>query len=711
MGTIVKKTGINPMLYPILLEKSLRVLQQPEHNYSLLGSGMNGTAYLSGGRVYKITTDKSEAVESNKLVGKTNSHIANIFNTKKINNKYVTVPVYIIVLEYLNTKRSNIFKEIQTSLIKIFERELNIHLFDLVYYYRFDPTTYKNQYEQEIYRILDGNHRDKYYYDQLLEIVDELKANNIESIDLQYFNLGTKPNGMMAFFDMGLGDEQGDLGSIEIDERIKTYMANSSAVKVKKNCQLAGNGNTSDACDQGDIKNLELTKMNEHTSKWNKIRQKKAEIEKLVEFELESIDEIELSEGIQVYHGTMSPKFDNFSSKKIGSSNNREMGGWGIYFSSDPNVARQYGNNILNAEIPNGSYLDLDGGVDDQISQFIVNYGSKAGLPFAAVEQFKSDFISDDYINDTSNYQVLEWLKDVLADSKKAMDFIAKAGFIGTKFSDKTNRDATNYVIFDPRMAKIINNDDSEDMNEQDQNDGFDLKTFDTQRSFSARKRYADSKLQKIGAGSSRIVYLMPDGKVLKLASNVKGLDQNREECGLGQDNYFSTIVANVYDCHGDDQWIVSEYAKKVSPNRFRELTGADIKNVGSYLRNFQEENKGRNGRPMFHIDPAVKEQMDENDFVRQLTEMMQSYALEAGDLGRLASYGEVSRNGQPDIVVSDYGLTTDVYKTHYDKSAKRNMFEEYFGMNEQKEVEINTISKEDIIHIIEREVEKRLSK
>lgn len=144
---------INLKLYPVLLEKSLKELGLPTNSYSLLDGGSNGQAYLSNGRVYKITTDKSEAIESDKLIGKNNSRIANIFDVKRINTTLTNVEVFLVVLEHLNTKRQPIFEEIQTELIRLFEDEFNIHPFDVIYFYRFNPTIYKNEYEEDVYRL------------------------------------------------------------------------------------------------------------------------------------------------------------------------------------------------------------------------------------------------------------------------------------------------------------------------------------------------------------------------------------------------------------------------------------------------------------------------------------------------------------------------------------------------------------------------------
>jgi predicted GNAT family acetyltransferase len=47
------------------------------------------------------------------------------------------------------------------------------------------------------------------------------------------------------------------------EERKKSYMTGSKTVNVKKKCRLGGLGNTSVACNQGDINNLEFGSVNE----------------------------------------------------------------------------------------------------------------------------------------------------------------------------------------------------------------------------------------------------------------------------------------------------------------------------------------------------------------------------------------------------------------------------------------------------------------
>lgn len=61
-------------------------------------------------------------------------------------------------------------------------------------------------------------------------------------------------------------------GYVDVEEgREKKYMDGSLAVDVKKQCRLAGLGNTSKACNQGEIENLTFKKINEKIMKKNNV--------------------------------------------------------------------------------------------------------------------------------------------------------------------------------------------------------------------------------------------------------------------------------------------------------------------------------------------------------------------------------------------------------------------------------------------------------
>lgn len=188
---------------------------------------------------------------------------------------------------------------------------------------------------------------------------------------------------------------------------------------------------------------------------------------------------------------------------------------------------------------------------------------------------------------------------------------------------------------------------------------GFELREFENMNNFTARKRYADQHLEKIGTGSARIVYAIDDAHVLKLAKNKKGVAQNGVETdGYLQQNY-STILASVVESHPDDLWIISERAKKINKSKFKQLTGYSFDDFASVLRDRVYEIEGRRG---YIGSYKGKEDILDDEFFNEIVDMTVSMDMEVGDFTRISSYGEIEN----DPVVIDTGLTKEVYKEHY---------------------------------------------
>jgi serine/threonine protein kinase len=194
--------------------------------------------------------------------------------------------------------------------------------------------------------------------------------------------------------------------------------------------------------------------------------------------------------------------------------------------------------------------------------------------------------------------------------------------------------------------------------------------------SFRQKIQFIDRHLEKIASDSGRAVYNVDNQKILKLAKNPKGQAQNESEVNISTDIYSDDIVTEVfqYDENNYD-WIISEKAKKVSPKRIVELTGIpDLHSLDIYLRNFQIGG--------FRIPEDIKENLDNNEWVQRLLELVGNFNLDVGDFGRPSSFGEVNRNGQPEIVITDYGLTHEVYQTHYASKRTGNRMYEMIDFN-----------------------------
>lgn len=195
----------------------------------------------------------------------------------------------------------------------------------------------------------------------------------------------------------------------------------------------------------------------------------------------------------------------------------------------------------------------------------------------------------------------------------------------------------------------------------------WNLETFKALKSFSKRVAYCNQNLQRISSGSGRIAYKIDEEKVLKLAKNDKGVAQNSVERDWYVQDSYSDIVAKVFEVDENDLWIEMELAKKIGPNRFKSLVGASVDDVGMYLNELDNRDHGKEP-PWRRVTPEVKEQLDNNEWVQRVYTLCREVDLSPGDFGRVSSFGEVTRDGKPAVVIIDMGLTNAVYKQHYQR-------------------------------------------
>lgn len=200
----------------------------------------------------------------------------------------------------------------------------------------------------------------------------------------------------------------------------------------------------------------------------------------------------------------------------------------------------------------------------------------------------------------------------------------------------------------------------------------FNVEFYRTLRSYNKRIQYCTQTLGKpLGSGSARTVFAIDENKVLKLAKNEKGIAQNSTESEWTHQSWFGDLVAKVYESDGDNnEWIIAERAKKISPSRFKTLTGVDLKKMDPYIQLSYAEWQGK--RAIYTsmwagmLTPEEREYLDDNEFTQEVVRFMQENNMPAGDFGRMSSYGEVDRDGQARVVLIDYGLSTDTLDSLY---------------------------------------------
>ena len=210
-------------------------------------------------------------------------------------------------------------------------------------------------------------------------------------------------------------------------------------------------------------------------------------------------------------------------------------------------------------------------------------------------------------------------------------------------------------------------------------------------RSYAAKKRYLERHLEKISQGSSRIVYKVDDEKVIKLAKNAKGLAQNEEEASKG--NWDIDIFAEVFDCDPENYWIEMEIARKAKLSDFKRLYGIPFsyiedfmiyiyKQSGSDCHKYRFLSTSNHDFQKFFEDFIEWEDDNPTEyfkisdklgyFLKGLYEYIANYSPSYADISdwrRLANWGLVSRNGEDEFVIVDFGINEDIYNSFYKKS------------------------------------------
>lgn len=185
------------------------------------------------------------------------------------------------------------------------------------------------------------------------------------------------------------------------------------------------------------------------------------------------------------------------------------------------------------------------------------------------------------------------------------------------------------------------------------------LQQLSNKHRFIDRLRFClENKLDKIGAGSSRITFLLPNNLVLKLAKNFKGIAQNNIE----SDNVLakSSVTNSAIYSDPNNYWIVTKFAKKINKEIFKAKTNMDFDKYGDCLKYWKNHYMKGKDKP----EPEEFVFYKENSFFQEMTNIIGTMNLGVGDLKRLSSYGEVDGN----IVVIDFGLTTDIWDEFYKK-------------------------------------------
>jgi hypothetical protein len=204
----------------------------------------------------------------------------------------------------------------------------------------------------------------------------------------------------------------------------------------------------------------------------------------------------------------------------------------------------------------------------------------------------------------------------------------------------------------------------------------WDPSAFGHDKSFKSRLEYALARVRRLGIGSSRVAFIIPDNgrdTVLKIAKNKKGLAQNEAEVDILTDGYIRTmdIVIPLVDydkLNPIPTWLQTELAKKVSRKQLEEMLYCSETPWG--ITCFIDAVHNIIGKRSRHMPTLkqIKQELDDSDYTEEEIDIFMEYANEVAtlvtsstvlldDLRNVNNWGEY--NGRP--VIIDLGYTEEV--------------------------------------------------
>ena len=211
--------------------------------------------------------------------------------------------------------------------------------------------------------------------------------------------------------------------------------------------------------------------------------------------------------------------------------------------------------------------------------------------------------------------------------------------------------------------------------------ESFDIQYFKQLNSFTKRVAYCNKTLKKLGSGSSRIVYLIDENTVLKLAKNPKGIGQNEREVEISTSWYYKSfdIFADVYEYDEKYLWLEMQLARKAKKSDFKRILGIDfnmfidfIQFTANHYLNYRYKRGFISPESETYFEThEFWEKMDGGDaqyaMLNDLYNMMLNEELKAyGDLKRISSWGVVNDTDGEKLVLIDFGLNDDVFNNFY---------------------------------------------
>jgi hypothetical protein len=185
------------------------------------------------------------------------------------------------------------------------------------------------------------------------------------------------------------------------------------------------------------------------------------------------------------------------------------------------------------------------------------------------------------------------------------------------------------------------------------------LKELSSLETFKDRIEFAEKHLEHLSSGSSRLIYKTPEGQVLKLAKNERGIAQNIAEANP---KMISKFINKTLKADKNGVWKISPYLEKITEKQFEEMVGVPFKDFSEAISYGLQDVSGNS-----HQKPKGFQAVSETEFYQELVSIGKKFHLMGGDLGRISSMGK--EEDHP--VLLDTGLTRQIYDQYYDTGRK----------------------------------------
>lgn len=208
---------------------------------------------------------------------------------------------------------------------------------------------------------------------------------------------------------------------------------------------------------------------------------------------------------------------------------------------------------------------------------------------------------------------------------------------------------------------------------------------------------YAHRRLQKLGKGSSRAVYVYSPKYALKIAMNEAGIAQNQLEASVWRNGQYNEILAGVKIADPDGKWLLSELVvpfeviddmdedqeyhnqieeerqfEQYSPAPFRTMMEGISKDFEPYMEesDYEDADMGRRWKSYrSFLRNAPKEQTYELKRKTKLArDLVNKFKLKANDFWNPSNWGR-TMDGR--VVLLDYGFDNRIQQQFYQRNPR----------------------------------------